>query len=88
MKLTEGVTSTSASGKPSVTIRPITPSSNLSTPVATPTPTPTIDEKMSRSGRVIKPKKFVDESPENSPMSVSFYFFVMRKLFPSIRFIH
>ena len=86
MKLTEGVTSTSASGKPSVTIRPITPSSNLSTPVAT--PTPTIDEKMSRSGRVIKPKKFVDESPENSPMSVSFYFFVIRKLFPSIRFIH
>lgn len=33
---------------------------------AKPPATP-VDEKTSRSGRLIKPKKFVDESPQSSP---------------------
>ena len=43
-----------------------TPATTMTTP-ATPTTSAALDEKTSRSGRLIKPRKFVDASPENSP---------------------
>lgn len=51
-----------------IRIKPLTQDSDSGNSFVVDTPTTPLDEKISRSGRVIKPKKFVDDSPKGTPV--------------------